>query len=151
MTDNNRTNHLILLVKSGGSGRWRLAAALKGAGFRIVCLNEIKRSWDAVNEWLIDPMMDSQSTIRVVKKYMMENSVKFDACFSYDEYGVILASCIAEELQLPCIPVQLIEEIRNKYNFRKRCQAAGVYVPKFVKLNGAGLNISTEEELQVFF
>ena len=76
-------------------------------------------------------------TLDKVKDFMLNQSIKFDAVITYDDYCVQITSFVAESLNLTCIPFSIIESIKNKYEFRKLCKNIGIASPNFFSINAS--------------
>ena len=126
----------ILLVGSGNIKRLHILQNIKSLKFkRLVCLIN-SQNW--ASEYFDDIILaehekieQKSETLDKIKEFMHKNSIKFDAVITYDDFSVLLTSFIAESLNLPCIPYEIIEKIKNKYEFRKLCRKLGIVTPKF--------------------
>lgn len=123
---------LVLLVRVGGSGRCRVLHALKKSNVTLVCVDSVQSAWAQayIDDWIILPLTEHKHAIDAVVRYEQEYNVSFDAVYSYDDYGVAMASAIGDALRLRVIPPETVSKFRNKYRFRQECLTHGIPAPK---------------------
>eukprot|EP00294_Goniomonas_avonlea_P006008 CAMPEP_0114561226 /NCGR_PEP_ID=MMETSP0114-20121206/11889_1 /TAXON_ID=31324 /ORGANISM="Goniomonas sp, Strain m" /LENGTH=445 /DNA_ID=CAMNT_0001746843 /DNA_START=126 /DNA_END=1461 /DNA_ORIENTATION=- len=73
--------------------------------------------------WIILDCLDDVVKARLaITDALKERNIHVDGVVAFDEYGVHLASLVAEDLDLPGIPSAVTSATRNKLAFRTFCQ-----------------------------
>jgi hypothetical protein len=68
---------------------------------------------------------------------MDRNQIQFDAILTYDDLCCLMASYLAESFNLPGIPFETSLKIKNKFEFRKKCQELNINHPNFFMIQSS--------------
>jgi hypothetical protein len=72
-----------------------------------------------------------EETLRIVRTYIEEKNIKFDAIMTFYEGFVQIAAYLAGQLGCLGIPFDVTTTIQNKYEFRKYCEQVGIVTPRY--------------------
>lgn len=133
---NKNANKNVLLVGCGSLKRMPILESIKKLNFkRLVCLcNQKTWAYNYFDDWINaehEDISKKENTLKVVKDYMNDNNLKFDAILTYDDYCTLVASFLANSFDLPSIPFEFVKTIKNKYEFRKLCAELKINHPQF--------------------
>ena len=126
----------VLLIGCGSIKRLSVLQSLKLLSFKkFVCL-DVSKKWaiDYFDEWIIAESEDvnkKEATLKAVKNFMIEKNIKFDAIFTYDDYCVLMAAYLQQELGFKGMSFEYAEKIKNKYEFRRHCASLDINHPNF--------------------
>ena len=133
----------LLLVGTGGVKRRRVIEALRSLGLgRITCLHN-ERNWadPYVDDWLeADSVRPSDETVKHVRARLP----KLDGVYTYDDYSVIVAAALSEQLGFPGLSRAVAERAKDKSAFRKLCVSRGLPAPGFVHSDPQFLHVSAQ-------
>jgi hypothetical protein len=126
----------VLLVNSGLIQQLPFVKCLKTLSFaRLICLCR-SRTWafDYFDDWILaehENIEEKEASLNAVKEYTKKRGIKLNAVIAYEDSSIRMASFIANNLNLPSIPYDVISKCKNKAEFRKYCYSLGINSPKF--------------------
>lgn len=127
---------LIILVRTSSKARVPVYESLHRAGVGIIMVHPflLKDIQTFIRHWIITETFDIPRLISRVSSFLSDMSIFPDACFSFDEYGVYPAACLAESLGLRPIPLpsKCIRSLMVKSEFRMWCEKHNLPTPKYV-------------------
>jgi hypothetical protein len=131
------SNKNVLLINSGLVQQLPFLNSLKSLSFRrLICLCRNKTwAFDYFDDWIFaehENIEEKEASLDSVKEYMKKCEMEFDAIITYEDSSTRMASYIANNLNLPSIPFDVISKIKNKAEFRKYCAMLGINTPKFL-------------------
>jgi hypothetical protein len=132
----------VLLIGTGSLKRGPVLQSLKSLTFRkFVCLCN-SRTWafDYFDDWIYaehENTNEKENTLRAVHEYTNKHKMKFDAVLTYDDYCVLMTSFIANNLNLPSMPFEFIERIKDKGDFRRYCARQKINCPRFLIISSS--------------
>lgn len=114
--------------------------------YRVFVLNScILEEIDSfVSEWILFDTCDIDTSVKAVIK--IQSKEHFDGILTFWEDDVILTSKINGALDLYWIPYSQAKNIRDKFEFRKKCSELNIKHPEFLPV---GKN-TTKKDLQSF-
>jgi hypothetical protein len=126
----------ILLVGTGSIKRLPILASIKQSLFnKLVCLCSTKNwAYQHVDDWILaehENLDQKDETFYQVMQYIEKNQIQFDAILTYDDLCCLMTSYLSERFNLPGIPFEISQKIKNKYEFRKKCQELNINHPNF--------------------
>jgi hypothetical protein len=132
----------ILLIGTGSIKRYPILASIKQSQFKkIVCLcSEKNWAYQLVDDWILaehENLDKKAETFNQVVQYMDRNQIQFDAILTYDDLCCLMASYLAESFNLPGIPFETSLKIKNKFEFRKKCQELNINHPNFYMIQSS--------------
>jgi hypothetical protein len=71
-----------------------------------------------------------EETLKIVRAYMYDKNIKFDAIFTYYDENIQTTAYLASELGCLGIPFET-SKIQNKLEFRRVCDRIGIVTPKY--------------------
>ena len=98
----------VLLVLHGVKARRRLLRNMRASGVRLLCYAAAVSPWASAyiddNDWILGPVGDHRMALDAIRSWIKaetlrtqtDQGAKIDAVMSYDEYGIQLASLLAE-------------------------------------------------------
>eukprot|EP00960_Hanusia_phi_P038378 753404-Hanusia_phi.AAC.6 len=124
--------------QSGGETRRKLYLSIKKLGITLSCASPVisKQFKDVIGTWLT--YSPEQSLIKTNEELLKKISMlkfQFDAVTTFDEFGVQLASMLAASLDLPGIPLQVVQCCQNKTSFREFCRSKALPFARFASLS----------------
>jgi biotin carboxylase len=130
----------LLVFNPGMMGRRRLLHSLLDSGCHLIIYHSQRQDWvqtyfkndaNASNlSFIVGNLNDFDEALAKIQS----SSCKLDGILCYDDYSVELAAKLCDALKLPGIPPDLAARIRDKFEFRKACQQAGIRFPKFLRI-----------------
>jgi len=132
----------ILLIGTGSIKRLPILASIKQSQFnKIVCLCTSKNwAYQHVDDWILaehENLDKKEDTYHQVLKYIETNQIQFDAILTYDDLCCLMTSYLSERFNLPGIPFEISQKIKNKYEFRKKCQELNISHPNFFMIQSS--------------
>lgn len=126
----------ILLIGTGSIKRLPILASIKQSLFnKIVCLCSTKNwAYQHVDDWILaehENLDKKEDTFNQIMQYIQTNQIRFDAILTYDDLCCLMTSYLAERFHFPGIPFATSLNIKNKYEFRRKCQELDINHPNF--------------------
>jgi hypothetical protein len=127
----------VLFVSCGGLKRVTVLRNISEYNFkRCVCLSRDKDwAYDIFDGWIEaehEDLTQKEATLATLNEYTNNHGFEFDAVLTYDDYSGLMATYLANELNLPSMPLELACRVKNKYEFRRLCVEIGINTPKFL-------------------
>ena len=133
MKRNTLKGKTLLLVNTGSTHKRHVLKRLKQLDIHLVALNKDK-NWAQpyVDEWILTDNSNHNQALLDLDKYLKEHTnTKIDGVITFWEDDVLLTSKIVDRYNLIGIPLNIANQVRNKFKFREFCAAQGLPFPKF--------------------
>jgi hypothetical protein len=142
--DDSLHGKLLLVVRKGGSTRFRIYKALKNLGIRLICFEETED--EACNaffdSWILGKCDECRDVcIELITHELQIRGLCPDGVVTFDDYGVQLCSVLNAKLKLPGLPPQMVAVCQDKFCFRSYCRTNDIPCINYALL-------STEDDVQ---
>lgn len=129
----------VLLIGCGHIKRLPVLQSLLRYRFNRFVLLCSERQWATgyFDHWIQaehERIESKQETLERVEEFMRQNEIKFDAIFTYDDLCVLMTSYLATYFNLPTIPFEVCQRVKNKYELRRLSCELGISSTKFFQI-----------------
>lgn len=145
--ENNYDNELydkwIVIIGTSLSHRDDVYSKIKKYGNHIIFVDTYVHKWAEpyADHWIIvkdlqniQEIRDSLSNYIIQARNINPNFI-LHVITTYDDFYCQIASTLANEYNLICCDPKVVDEIQNKYTFRKTLYDANILGPKFIYFN----------------
>lgn len=130
---NGLSGKTILVVNTGPLKKKFILQKLRRMGLTLIMLNK-EKNWAQpyVDHWVIADTFNHSEALKAVNVFIKNNpGIKIDGAITFWEDDVLLTAKIVDKYGFIGVPLNIAQQVRNKYLFRDFCNQNNIAAPRY--------------------